>query len=81
MKTEPLPASLFTADIAAHHAGKPAGDGEPEAGAAEAAGGRGLRLGEFLEQLRLLFRRHADAGVADGEFDPRCRRRSGAAQR
>jgi hypothetical protein len=26
-------------------------------------------LGEFLEQLSLLLRRHADAGVGDGELD------------
>ena len=30
---------------------------------------RGIGLGEFLEQLRLLLR-HADVGVGDGEFDP-----------
>jgi hypothetical protein len=31
--------------------------------------GRGIGLGEFFEQLCLLLRRHADAGVGDGELD------------
>ena|SRR5438094_9996716 len=38
-------------------------------GAPEALCCRGIGLGEFLEQLRLLLR-HADVGVGDGEFDP-----------
>ena len=42
----------------------------PRPGAAEALRGRGIGLGEFLEQLRLLLRRHADAGVGDGQLDP-----------
>jgi hypothetical protein len=32
-------------------------------------GGRGVGLAELLEQLCLLFRGHADAGVRDGELD------------
>src|SRR2546423_5496797 len=40
--------------IAAHHACELARDGEPEAGAAEALRGRGIGLGELLEQFRLL---------------------------
>jgi hypothetical protein len=31
---------------------------------------RGIGLGEFLEQLRLLLRRNAYAGVGDGPFAP-----------
>src|SRR5262249_25735756 len=55
--------------IAAHHARELAGDGEPEAGAAEALSGRGIGLRELLEQLGLLFSRHANAGVGGGELD------------
>ena len=55
--------------VAAHHAGKLARDGKAQAGAAEALRGRGVGLGEFLEQFRLLLGRHADAGVGDGELD------------
>ncbi len=55
--------------IAAHHAGELSGDGEPEPGAAEALCGRRISLAEFLEQLRLLFRRHADAGIGDGQLN------------
>src|SRR5262249_23556383 len=47
--------------VAAHHARELAGDGEAKPRAAEALRGRGIGLGEFLEQLDLLFRRHADA--------------------
>ena len=57
-------------EIAAHHARELAGDGEAEPGAAEALRGRGIGLGELLEQLRLLLRRHADAGIGHGELDP-----------
>src|SRR5215472_14939010 len=55
--------------IAAHHARELAGDGEAETGAAEALRGRGISLAELLEQLRLLLRRHPDAGIGDGELD------------
>ena len=41
----------------------------PEAGAAVLPGGRGIGLGELLEQLGLLSR-HADAGIGHGELDP-----------
>jgi len=34
---------------------------------AVAARGERIRLGEFLEQFRLLFRRQADAGIRDGK--------------
>src|SRR5262249_46460422 len=56
--------------VAAHHAREFAGDGKPESRAAVALRGRGIGLGELLEQLRLLFRSHADTGVGDGELDP-----------
>src|SRR5215813_6393551 len=56
--------------IATHHARELAGDGEAETGAAEALRGRGISLAEFLEQLCLLLRRHADAAVGHGKLDP-----------
>src|SRR5262249_53263432 len=49
--------------VTAHHARELAGDGEAETGAAEAPRGRGIGLAELLEQLRLLLRRHANAGI------------------
>src|SRR5262249_14631787 len=49
--------------VAAHHARELAGDGEAETGAAEAPRGRGIGLAELLEQLCLLLRRHANAGI------------------
>src|SRR3954454_11224628 len=55
--------------IPAHHAGEIAGDGESEPGAAETLRGRGIGLGELLEQLCLLLCGHADAGVGDRELD------------
>ena len=39
--------------VAAHHAGELAGDGKTKAGAAETLRGRGIGLGELLEQLCL----------------------------
>src|SRR5215831_2930042 len=56
--------------VAAHHARELAGDGKAEAGAAEALSGRGIGPAELLEQLSLLLRSHADAGVSDRELDP-----------
>src|SRR5262245_45781135 len=55
--------------VAAHHARELAGDGEAETGAAEFMRGRGIGLAELLEELCLLLRRHADAGIGDGELD------------
>jgi len=49
--------------VTAHHARELAGDGEAETGAAEAPRGRGIGLAELLEQLCLLLRRHANAGI------------------
>src|SRR5215470_19196644 len=56
--------------IATHHARELAGDGEAETGAAEALRGRGIDLAEFLEQLCLLLRRHANAGIDHRQLDP-----------
>src|SRR5262249_679167 len=56
--------------VAAHHARELAGDGEAETGAAEALRGRGLGLAECLEQLCLLLRRHANAGIDHRQLDP-----------
>src|SRR5262249_52924360 len=55
--------------VAAHHARELAGDGEAETGAAELLRGCGVGLAELLEQLSLLLRSHANAGVGDGELD------------
>src|SRR4029434_4704119 len=57
-------------DVAAHDAGELAGDGQAQPGAAEALRGRGFGLAELLEQLGLLLRCHADAGVGDGKLNP-----------
>src|SRR5262249_6881879 len=56
--------------IATHHARELAGDGEAETGAAEALRGRSLGLAECLEQLCLLLRRHANAGIRHRQLDP-----------
>src|SRR5215471_7563882 len=56
--------------VAAHHARELAGDSKPEPRAAEAPRGRGIGLAELLEQLGLLLRSHANAGVSDRELNP-----------
>ena len=55
--------------IAAHHAGELAREGKTEPRPAVAARGQGIRLGELLEQLGLLFGGQADAGIRDGKLD------------
>src|SRR5262249_27808467 len=55
--------------VAAHHARELAGDGKAEPRAAEVLRGRDIGLAEFFEQLCLLLRGHADAGVGDGKLD------------
>src|SRR5262249_13128908 len=67
--------------VAAHHARELAGDGKAETRAAEALSGRSVGLAELLEQLCLLLRGHANAGIGDGELDeaaaiahPACRK-------
>src|SRR2546430_13082575 len=56
-------------DVAAHHAGELAGDGEAQARTAEPLRGRGVALAELLEQFAELLARHADPGIGDGELD------------
>src|SRR5262245_31111354 len=56
--------------VAAHHARELARESKAEPSAAEALRGRGIGLAELLEQLCLLLRRHANAGVSDRELDP-----------
>src|SRR5262249_27408377 len=53
--------------VAAHHARELAREGKAEPRAAEALSGRGIGLAELLEQLSLLLRCHANAGVSDRE--------------
>src|SRR6516165_7432742 len=67
--------------VAAHHACELARDGKAQTRAAKALSGRGIGPRELLEQLGLLFGRHADAGVGDSELDevaaiahPACRK-------
>ena len=51
------------------HARELAGDGKTEASAAEPLRGRGIGLGELLEQLRLLLRAHGHSRQANlGRF-------------
>src|SRR5262249_14131936 len=56
-------------DVAAHHACELAREGKAEPRAAEVLSSRGIGLAELLEQLCLLLRRHANAGVGDSELD------------
>src|SRR5262249_39974916 len=56
--------------VAAHHARELAGDGKAEPRAAKALSSRGIGLRKLLEQLSLLLRRHANAGVSARELDP-----------
>src|SRR5262249_33253271 len=55
--------------VAAHQARELAGDGKAESRAPETLRGRGIGLAELREQLGLLLRSHADAGIGDGELD------------
>ena len=56
-------------DPAAHQLDEPLADRQAQPGAAVLAGGGHVGLGERLKQLRRLFRRHADAGVAHRELE------------
>src|SRR5262245_23598738 len=56
--------------VAAHHARELAGNRKAQAGAAVAARGQGVGLGEVLEQFRLLLGGQADAGIRDRKLDP-----------
>src|SRR5262249_61351886 len=69
-KYSPLARLARHRHVAAHHACELAREGEAEPRAAEALSGRGIGLAELLEQLALLLRSHANAGVSDRELDP-----------
>jgi len=56
--------------VTAHHARELAREGKAKPRAAEALSGCGIGLAELLEQLSLLLRCHANAGVSDRELDP-----------
>src|SRR5687768_11430502 len=62
-------AALFAVEGegAAVHLDEGLGYGEAEAGAVVATGEGAVDLAERLERVRNLFRRHADAGVADAD--------------
>ena len=62
MNTEPLPGSLAT------ETSPPIIRASLRVMASKALRGRGIGLAEFLEQLGLLLRRHADPGVGDGKL-------------
>src|SRR5262245_24160738 len=57
-------------DVPAHHARELAREGKSETRAAKALRRAGIGLAELLEQLSLLLRSHADAGVSNRELDP-----------
>src|SRR5262249_10575266 len=57
-------------NVAAHHAGQSAADGEAQTSTAEMPGRKRIGLREFSEQLPLLLRRHADASIRDRKLDP-----------
>ena len=61
------PRLALDGQVPAHQPREAPADGEAEPGAAVAARGRAVGLGEGLEEPRLLLGRDADAGVADGE--------------
>ena len=61
------PGLALDGQVPAHQPREAPADGEAEPGAAVAARGRAVGLGEGLEEPRLLLGRDADAGVADGE--------------
>ena len=70
-KGRPLPSFACHSHVAAHHTCELARNGQTETCPAVLPSGRGIRLGEFFEQLRLLLRRHSDAGVRNRELYPR----------
>ena len=73
----PAPSSLSTPISPPIDLDQPSADGQPEAGAAEAAGGRGVGLGERLEQPARSLGGDADAGVDDLEAQRDARRAVG----
>src|SRR5262245_27279251 len=69
VKTEPVPGSLVTV-TSPPIMRELATDRKAEASSSEFPRGRGIGLGELLEQLGLLFGGHADAGVGHRKLDP-----------
>ena len=64
-----FPRVTFDPDFAALCFDNPLGNVQTETGAAILAGGRGIDLGETLENGLLFVMRNADAGVADCELE------------
>ena len=64
------PHRALEADLAAHQPHQLLGDSGAQAGAAETARSRLVRLGKAFENPGLRLGRDADAGVADGELEP-----------
>ena len=63
--SSPCPTSLRTVNPAIEHLRQPAADRQAEAGAAVGARRRIVELPEVLEDLLLIGRRDADAGIGD----------------
>lgn len=74
MKTDPRPSSLGHANGAAHQFGEAAREAQSQTGAAEAARGAAVGLGEGFEQPRQRRGVHADAVVGDADFQQRRQR-------
>src|SRR5687767_776863 len=62
--------SAAESHVATHHLAESAGESEPEARAAELAGGRCISLREILEQFHDLVGAETNAGIFDTEDDP-----------
>ena len=65
------PGGAVDADLTAHAFHQPLADRQAQAGAALAAAGALVHLGEGVEQVLLQVRRQAVAGVGDGDLDHR----------
>src|SRR5262249_11158408 len=69
-KHRPLAGLARHGHVTAHHARELAREGKAKSRAPETLCSRGIGLAELLEQLGLLLRRHANAGISDRELDP-----------
>ena len=69
-KVEPLPGSLLTVTSPPIMSRELARDCKAQAGAAKPPRRRGIGLGKFLEDFRLLLRGHADAAIGHAQLDP-----------
>jgi hypothetical protein len=58
-----LASNALNANIAAHHPAQMFGEGQAETGAPVFAGGGGITLGKWIEDLGLHIRRNADTGI------------------